>query len=252
MSWGTRRRNFILLIVFILIAIPSGIFLFNTFYEAPTCFDAKQNGDETGVDCGGSCELVCEQVARDAVVLWNRFFAISPGNYNVIAMIENPNLDAGAENVPYRFRLYDKDSILLTEREGIANIPPRATFPIVEIGLPTGKLTPQRIDFEFTGEFDWNKKEPADPVLVIRDQKILNEDTEPRINALMQNISIRTIQDIDVVVVVYDNRGNAIGSSGTFIQRIDKDQLVNLTFTWSQPFERDVAKIEIIPLYEAN
>jgi hypothetical protein len=26
---------------------------------SPTCFDVTKNGDEEGVDCGGSCELPC-------------------------------------------------------------------------------------------------------------------------------------------------------------------------------------------------
>ncbi|WP_187696553.1 di-heme oxidoredictase family protein [Xanthovirga aplysinae] len=36
--------------------LPSGTVVFTSGGQAPTCEDGIQNGDETGVDCGGSCD----------------------------------------------------------------------------------------------------------------------------------------------------------------------------------------------------
>lgn len=250
MSWGTKRRNFILFIIFLLVVIPTGYLLFKIFYHPPTCFDKKQNGTEAGIDCGGECALICEKSARDAVVLWKRFFPVSEGVYNVIAMVENSNPDAGIDSIPYSFKLYDRENILLTEREGSVRIPPNKTLPVVETGLMTGKLIPRRIAFDFTEEFNWGKDFPVEPVLIIKEQKIVNEDIAPRINAVMTNTRLQTVYDIDVVAIVYDNADNAIGSASTYIEEAKNNERVNIVFTWSVPFESPISRVEIIPLYE--
>lgn len=250
MSWGTKRRNFILFIIALLVIVPTGYFLYKLLYKAPSCFDGKLNGIEEGIDCGGACELICERTALDATVLWKRFFPVSPGIYNVIAMVENSNPDAGVEEVPYLFQLFDQDNILLVERSGVVRIPPNKTLPIVEIALSTGKLTPRRVNFEFLEPFEWKKDFPADPVLIVREQKLVNEDSAPRLNAVISNTSLQTVYDIDVIAIVYDNDDNAIGSSSTYIEEAANSERVNIVFTWPQPFETPISRIEIIPLYE--
>ena len=57
-----RRAQYIAGIVFVLLLIGTGIY-FAYFYEAANCFDGTQNGDERGVDCGGSCADSREQPA---------------------------------------------------------------------------------------------------------------------------------------------------------------------------------------------
>ena len=60
MEWRTKRKIIFalvaLIILAIIIAIPTFVFL-NT--RKVSCFDKVQNGDETGVDCGGTCSMVC-------------------------------------------------------------------------------------------------------------------------------------------------------------------------------------------------
>jgi len=47
--------------------------------------------------------------------------------------------------------------------------------------------------------------------------------------------------------VLYDENGNAMGASRTFIDSINGGQIVPLTFTWPTPFKSIPTKIEIIP-----
>jgi hypothetical protein len=72
MSWGTKRRNLILFTLFLFIFIPVSFISFLIFYNPPSCFDLKQNGGEQGIDCGGTCQLVCTNQAFEPVVLWER------------------------------------------------------------------------------------------------------------------------------------------------------------------------------------
>ena len=76
-----------------------GFIAYRVLYEAPTCSDGVQNGDEEGVDCGGACDRVCSFQAVDPIVLWERFFEVGPGVYNTVALIENPNVNTIARDV---------------------------------------------------------------------------------------------------------------------------------------------------------
>jgi hypothetical protein len=250
-SWGTNRRNIILLIVFILILIPAGLISFLVFYEEPTCFDGIKNGNESGVDCGGSCELLCNNQIIEPLVYWTREFPVVVGFYNVMAYIENQNVDAGARNVEYVFELYDRSNVLLTQRKGTINILPREIIPIFEPNLNTGELEPARVSFNFTSPIVWQKESPGEKVLVVKDEEIINDNGLPEIKAKIFNTSINTIKKIEVIVIVYDINDNAIASSRTVIEEIRKDREQEIIFTWPAPFESAYSRFEIIPLYDA-
>lgn len=252
MSWGTKRRNFILFIVALVILTPLAFIIFFMVYEPPSCTDGKHNGNEEGVDCGGSCPLICSEEAIDPIVLWKRYFPVSPGFYNVIAMVENPNPSAGLEEVSYSFKLFDNKNVLLSERRGKTKIHPKTTVPIMESALNTGALVPRIVTFELEGDLVWSRDLPVQSTLVVSNQEIIDEDTSPRINATVKNLSLETFKDVDVIAIVYDNRDNAIGSSSTYIPSIGKDQSMDIVFTWPQPFTAPVTRIEVIPVYESD
>ena len=134
-SWRALRR---LLYggVFILIValIGAGIF-WQLFYKTPTCSDGKKNGDETGVDCGGSCKLLCTSDALTPVVLWSKIFKISGDIYSAVAYIQNPNINSKNEKAAYQFRVYDINNKLITVKEGQTSIPKNKKFAVFEIGL---------------------------------------------------------------------------------------------------------------------
>jgi hypothetical protein len=47
-----------------------GFLVYKSFFvEIPTCSDVKQNGSETGIDCGGSCTQVCRVQAVSVNVI---------------------------------------------------------------------------------------------------------------------------------------------------------------------------------------
>src|SRR3989344_2930318 len=154
-SWSTRRKTLYLSLFLLAGLILVGVPLFLYFYDAPTCTDGKQNADEEGVDCGGSCPTICTFQAVPPVVLWARGFSIAPGVWSVVALVENPNFNAEAFDVPYVFKIRDERNILIYERKGRVYIPPKTVFPIFESGIITGARVPQKTFFEFSASPDW-------------------------------------------------------------------------------------------------
>lgn len=250
MSWGTRRRNKIVFFTFFFFAVIGVIIGVTVFYKEPTCFDGLQNGSETGVDCGGTCELLCSDNTFAPLVHWTRFFYVSKGFYNAIAYVENRNPSARADNLSYVFRMYDKDNVLLHEQFGQIDLKPRQIIPIIETGFQTGEKIPTYITFDFTEDIYWQKSKKRESVITIKDEAMRFDDGFEKITAEAYNNSLEDIKDISFIVIVYDLMGNAIASSSTYFDKISGNQTVNLNFSWPSRFGDQVSRFEIIPLYD--
>lgn len=248
MSWSSKRQFTIITTIVLAVVIPSIYFGFIFLYKPATCFDGKENGREEGVDCGGTCSLICKRQAFEPVILWQRAFKTDSDKYNLIAYVENANLNAFAKDTKYTFKLYDNDNILIKEVKGHISIPPRSVLPITEISVTSSKEV-SRVGFGFDNVL-WQKESGYDPLIVISNEKITNQDIAPRISATLQNIIFKDIRDIKVVVIVYDSEDNAIGVSSTLVNGIAKDSSTEVVFTWAKPFDKDPARFEIVPLYE--
>ncbi|HEV8666356.1 MAG TPA: hypothetical protein VN665_00715, partial [Candidatus Paceibacterota bacterium] len=99
LSWSGRRQLMYYGVGLVILAVLFYVVWASFFNAAPTCFDNKQDGTELGVDCGGSCSLLCQDTARQPTVQWARPFQTGAGIYTAAAYIQNNNVGAGAKNV---------------------------------------------------------------------------------------------------------------------------------------------------------
>src|SRR3989338_10745670 len=161
-SWSQKRQFLVIAGALIAAAAFFGVSVFIAWYRAPSCFDKNQNQDERGVDCSGSCALLCPHETIAPIVHFVRVLPAGETVWNAVAYVENKNPTAGALGVPYVFKLYDADNLLAFERRGAAFIPPRSAFPIVEGGLRVGERIPTRATFEFLlpAQFILMKEQP--------------------------------------------------------------------------------------------
>lgn len=247
MDWATQRRfiyiGALILIILVVFALP----IYRSLTRTPTCFDGKQNGSERGIDCGGSCSRVCPLDIEEPVVLWSRSFEVNNGVYSAVAMIENSNSGLEALNIPYLFKLFDKDNILVYERKGRTNIFSGRIFPVFEGVIVVGERVPIRTFFEFSPEIDWTKITREKPEVSVKNKILKNEESTPRIEAELENRFLGNLRDVEIVVVVYNSQGNAIGGSKTVVDLLEKDSSKDLVFTWPKPFPGEVNRIDIIP-----
>lgn len=236
-SWSAKRKLVYAIMFFSFVIIVVGIPTFFLWYQKPTCFDGKKNGDEIGTDCGGSCRLLCSFEAIEPDVLWSRSFKVANGIYSSTAYVQNHNFNSEAVNTPYIFKIYDKTNSLIATRTGNAYIPKNKIFAIFEPTINVGDKVPYRTTFEFTAEPVWVKDDSPTPDLLVREKSLSREDALPRIDASIQNNSLIPFSDIEVVALVYDGKDNAIGASRTYIDSLAKDQSVDVVFTWPAPFD---------------
>jgi Mg-chelatase subunit ChlD len=237
-TWASRRKAvYFWAVVLTLTAVSFSIF-WKFWYRAPSCFDGLPNGDETGVDCGGSCSLVCSLQAENPVTRSDpRVFRVMDNIYSVLAFVENHNVGFEAHYVPYKFKIFDEKNKLLYEREGATVFAKNKTIAIFEGNMLITRGIPKRAEIELPKTIHWLKITREEPEVEIQSSPILKQDTSPRIEATVLNKSIENLKNIELVAVVFDGRDNAVAASRTFINRLDKNQKTDIFFTWPRPFD---------------
>jgi len=235
--WSAKRKFLYAGIPILFLVVVVGILGFLFFYENPTCFDGRQNGDETGVDCGGKCQLVCSAEAIDPIVRWSRAFRVTGGVYNAVSYVENPNVNSSANKVNYLFTFRDSKNVIIATRSGTVDIPKNKTFAIFEGPIDFGQTSPAKTEFYFTSDIVWSKDVSTVPDLSIKNNALSREDVAPRVDAFVENKSLNAVSNVEVVAIVFEDKDRAVGASRTLINRIPALGSTPIVFTWPRPFE---------------
>jgi len=235
-SWSGKRRltyGSVLLIVFILGGI---FFYYKTLYRAPTCADGIKNGTETGIDCGGACSNICTTDTLSPIVLWSKAFLVVNDVYNLAAYIENPNINSKNTDASYEFKIFDDQNKVIATRTGKTFIPKNKRFIVFEPSLPLGTKKPKYVEFRFTSLGVWQKDSASEPVLDVRYSPLSGTSTVPRIEGTISNNTIKSVQNVELVALVFDNKENVIAVSRTFIDGLPKNTSSDFVFMWPRPF----------------
>lgn len=239
MSWAVKRQLKYLSGLMLIIALIVFAFIYPVIFKKPTCFDGKKNGEETGIDCGGQCLIVCKEETVAPVVIWSRAFNVIGNNYNLVAYVENRNKTAAAYEVSYEFRAYDGNNKFIGRKEGKTFIPPNQPFAVLETRFNSGESDLKTVSFDFNPNITWIKKSPVLTTLPLRISNISmdnNEDT-PTLKATVNNDSVYDLPEFEVVAILYDINNNAINASKTHKDGLKSNSSTNVVFTWPEALE---------------
>ena len=247
LTWAKRRKFLYTAVV----SVISFVLLFGVYVEfftnAPTCFDGKFNGDEHGIDCGGSCALLCRDESRSPVVLWSRTFEVAPSTYTAAAYVQNPNIGAAARNVAYSIQLFDDNNALVVERIGTINIPPVSTVPFVDPNINVGNRKVARAIFSFSQEPVWER------VSGLVSLRVGNQYLSPdgsQLSATLTNDTINNADNVTVAAVLFDAQGVARAASRSVLSRVPRKGSQNVNFTWPAGVQNIVrAEITVLPSF---
>lgn len=236
MSWASRRQFKYATGVIIFFGLIVFAIIYPYIFKKSTCIDGKQNGTETGVDCGGTCSLMCKPDISEPVILWSRAFPVIGSSYNLVAYVENRNKDGAVAEASYEFKIYDKNNKLLGRREGKTFIPPNQQFAVFESRFDAGQSEVKSVSFEFISPLVWVKKAPTLQTLPVKVNKIVfdnNKDT-PNLSAIINNDSVYDLPEFDVIAILYDADHNAINASKTHKPRLLNNESLPVVFTWPE------------------
>lgn len=240
--WTVKRRSVYLAVFLLVIFIIIGFIWLRII--KPTCVDNRQNQGEEGIDCGGPCESKCLGDIQELIVAWARILEVSSGEYEAVAMLQNPNLYLALPDFKYRFKVYDKNNVLISVKEGETFINPGETFPIFEIGFDAGERAPSKVFIEFDKDLRWERIEKEKIPLIVSKKQFSNEPF-PRLSAVVENKVIDDAKDIYAVAILYDENKNAIGASATILDLVRGGSSEEIVFTWQHLFNQEPFSSEI-------
>lgn len=249
-DWARSRKRIILAIVLTAVIVLVGVPFFFLFYQAPTCSDRVMNGDETGVDCGGSCERICNAESLPIISKGDpRVLTIAPNTFEVVSLVTNPNQGAEIREAKYTFKIYDPGGVIPVKVvEGTTFVPRGASFAIFEgpFTLEAG-VDPVRATLEWeVGALSWQKSEATEPNVEVADTTLSNTDTTPRLNAMVKNLSLAQVSNLDFVALISDSDGNLFAASKTFVDTLLPGESAPIVFIWPRPFTMEATQIEIV------
>lgn len=252
MTWALKRQIFYVVVLIVFISVFGFLIIYSTLNKPPTCTDNKQNGTETGVDCGGSCANACLAQVDPVSILWARAFRVVPGRYNAVAYLENHNKNTAINKVNYRFRFADANNVYIGKRDGSTYVPPSGRFAVFEPGIDIGNSIPVYTTFEFTQIPQWvtvSQEKINQLKVLVSNINLVNEDTSPALSATIKNNSFFTTGEVDVVAILYDASRNAVSASRTYLDKLTPEEIRDINFTWPEPMSSKIVTKEIIPLY---
>lgn len=245
MGWSVKRRIIYLSIVLVFTLLVAGVFWYRT-RPAPSCFDNKQNQDELDTDCGGPCARVCSFEVKPAKEVWSRLFEIDGGRYDEVTFIKNPNRRYAARQLSYRVKIFDANDVLITTKTGETFLNPGESFFIYNSRLDVGNREPRRAAFEITDGPIWQRVDVKLPEPKVTYKSFVNQPT-PLLVARVENDSLQTLTDLQIVAVLSDEDQNALAVSSTLMEKLEPGESREVAFTWPKTLAAEPTSFNFYP-----
>jgi hypothetical protein len=147
--------------------------------------------------------------------------------------------------VRYLFQLYDEKNVLVAEHEGVTDLPPQSTIPIIDTKINVGQRSVARTLFSFSDEPTWYSVSDNYSPLRLTSQELADDGS--RVSATLVNNSIEDQHRVVVTAVLFDNEGVARAASKTTLSTVARKSSVPLVFTWPSGFP-NIVRAEMIIL----
>ncbi len=248
----------------IIAAIPIGIIiliiLIFVVINRPkaTCFDGKQNGNETGVDCGGSCVVCAVKNAKNLEVI-TQPLALDVGiNFiAVAAKIRNSNAGYGVK-FNYQINFLDSFGQIKNTVKDKSFIYPSSTKFLVIPKLEMKKTDFSRMELIFDKDsFEWFASDKTSKDLFgiydVRAQ-FLEDAKNPgymKVTGKINNKMSNSFSLVDLTIFVYSKTGELLNAVETELNNLLGNSTQQLEYTWMTSFpnirQSNLNKIEIYP-----
>lgn len=246
--WELKRKILYALSFFIIICGVAVFFARGFLFPAPTCFDGKQNGFESNIDCGGECARMCQQDVYPLSVVWAKAVKAGKDVYDLVALISNSNIDNASKEIGYTFNVYDANGSLMKTLSASTTAPLDGKFPVMLQGVtllaPPANIVATLVD---TMHYKVNES-PTSPTI-----KILARRYEagqiPRIYVTVANTKRIDIRNLPVRVLLFDNDDNVYAVGQTVVPELLKEGVKEIIITWNEPLPVPPTRIGVYPIF---
>lgn len=184
---------------------------------SPTCNDGIKNGQEEGVDCGTvACGKACVSPVQQIVVQNVHLVKTPAGDFDMAALIYNPNVDYGTDAVDYDLVISDSTGEISRQNNSFYILPGQTKYVVQTSlrGIPDGATA--RLDIK---SVDWQKVTSAQDITFVVTREATTFDAKQTIyQAVITNNTNFDFDTIDVNTIVIDNSGAIIAANRTNFQ----------------------------------
>lgn len=249
-QWSKRRRVVYGAGFLVALVLLFTYFYRDTLFPTPTCSDGKQNGYESGVDCGGTCSLRCAQEVIPISVSWARAVRTSSTTYDLVALLSNKNIDNAPRGLSYVFTVYTKDGKQMLAVQGTTIVPVDGDFPVIKqnVILPE---EPGEVSATVSANVPHYKalEKPTEPTIRVSNTRF-EAGSISRVYARITNTKRVSLRSVPVRVLLYEASGNVFGVGETIIPELGKESAEDVVFTWKNAFEQTPTKITVVPILD--
>lgn len=179
---------------------------------APSCFDNRQNGVETGVDCGGGCEACAIRTLSPLQVSWTRMF--DAGTKAVaVSEIRNPNTGYGARSFDYILHTADSSGRVY-DNSGTSFIYGEEIKYLVQFfddqSLTHADLTIATSTMRWVASADFPR-----PVIQVRAITTTVKEDGISMEGFIKNENPYSLSRLTVIALLFNQGGLHIGASQT-------------------------------------
>lgn len=254
-TWRYKRKSFIIIFLALLIF---GLVIYNIypyFNKPATCSDFKQNADEKGIDCGGSCSKICLKEIIPLEVKFSRAVESEPALFDLIALVENRNKDKSPEGsqMDYIFKIYDKSGQLIKSVPGSTHLPVGQTFPIIsqnvymDFGESGNYVSKVILDFPsaYSSWVSTNEVYTSSFIKVENTEFIQNKNNISQLIVSYKNMTKALFRDIEVKVLLYGEDGNIMAINESLLKEVKGGESGDINFSWRNILSIENPKVEV-------
>lgn len=249
-DWSLKRK-LIYASATLFFVIATTLYVFrDTLFPRPTCFDLKQNGYESGIDCGGTCSLRCKEEVIPLSVVWSQALPTGSSTYDFVALVSNKNIDNAPKEISYLFTVYDEEGVETYSATGKTKVPTDGDFPVILQNVSL-KKAPAQLGVQLQNAVPHYKvlEKPTEQTLRVSGTRY-EAGSIPRVYATLMNTKRLPFANLPIRVLLYDADGNVYGAGETVLPALGKEEVREVVFTWNKAFQESPTKIRIFPILD--
>lgn len=223
------------LVVVLLVVLSLDI----SFERKASCFDDRQNQNETGIDCGGACTPCAIKNLEPLRISAPLLLSLGSGRTVLLADIVNPNRDFGASRFEYAIKIFGNDGRLLqtiSREESIYSSERRYIYN-ADIEVTREKIGEVRI---IIGSMEWRPtSEIIRPSLSLRGDPATEIGTSAiRVRGTLVNQSSLGARNVRIIAVLRSDSEEHLFASQTIIDSLLA--LSEASFTITFPADKNI------------
>jgi hypothetical protein len=250
-----QKKRVVISSIFIGVVLILLIGLIVRLIPKASCTDRVKNQNETGVDCGGVCPNKCAITAQKDLVVGETGFVESGSgdNFDIYAVITNPNQTLGSGKFSYQFTVKDLSGSVIATKSGTNFILPGDKKYIIEPNLSL-KGVPAKIELA-ANKPDWIEsnqyyEKPQLKVVNKNYNQITSGVGFAEATGLLKNESPLDFNSIKLDIILKDSQGKVVALNSTEMNTVQAGENRDFRALWPNRFSGDVANMEVQP--EAN